>query len=342
LDISSTIEIDRFKEFDMIFILPLIPLAIGLIGGGIGILADLDARANEKQAFEIGQEAQSHYDCTCKAINKLHEETQDLAAHYGEIKLAVQEDTIGRFLDLTERIDRANSYQQQSFSESFDGAKPSQVREYQSIRQDAIGIINGRIVADTIAGTAVDRLVEQGLYALVGMVGTASTGTAISGLSGIAAHNATLAWFGGGSLAAGGGGMALGGMVLGGITLVPSLILSGFRLAKGDKALTDALEYQSEVNAAIDQMVIEEEFQLKLQKQIFKLGYLLQELNNNANTILDRFESTPFEQNRDTDRFKRLALLIKALAEIANTPIIGSDCKLNPATKILIIKYSDL
>jgi hypothetical protein len=342
LNISSTIEIGLFKEFDMIFILPLIPLAIGLVGGGIGMLADLDARANEKQAFDIGQDAQSRYERACEVINKLHEETQDIAVQYGEIKLAVQEDTIGHFLDLIEQIGRVSSYQQQRFSENFDGAKPSQVREYQSIRQDAIEMINGRIAADTIAGTAIDPLVKQGLYALVGMVGTASTGTAISGLSGIAAHNATLAWFGGGSIAAGGGGMALGGMVLGGITLVPSLILSGFRLAKGDKALTDALEYQSEVNTAIEQMVFEEDFQLKLQSRIFKLGYLLQELNTNANTILDRFESIPFEQNRDADRFKRLALLIKGLAEITNTPIIGSDGKLNPATKILIIKYSDL
>lgn len=48
--------------------------------------------------------------------------------------------------------------------------------------------------------------------------GAASTGTAISSLSGAAATNATLAWLGGGSLAAGGGGMAAGSVVLGTIT----------------------------------------------------------------------------------------------------------------------------
>lgn len=44
--------------------------------------------------------------------------------------------------------------------------------------------------------------------------GTASTGTAISALSGAAATNAALAWFGGGALAAGGGGMAAGQALL--------------------------------------------------------------------------------------------------------------------------------
>lgn len=49
------------------------------------------------------------------------------------------------------------------------------------------------------------------------MFGAASTGTAISTLSGAAATKATLAWFGGGSLAAGGFGVAGGGIVLAGI-----------------------------------------------------------------------------------------------------------------------------
>ena len=44
--------------------------------------------------------------------------------------------------------------------------------------------------------------------------GTASTGTAISALSGAAAANAALAWLGGGALAAGGGGMAAGHTLL--------------------------------------------------------------------------------------------------------------------------------
>lgn len=44
--------------------------------------------------------------------------------------------------------------------------------------------------------------------------GTASTGTAISALSGAAATNAALAWLGGGTLAAGGGGIVAGQALL--------------------------------------------------------------------------------------------------------------------------------
>ncbi|MFK5971293.1 MAG: hypothetical protein QM487_14405 [Candidatus Marithrix sp.] len=50
---------------------------------------------------------------------------------------------------------------------------------------------------------------------IVGMIGaTAGTGTAISGLSGAALTNATLAWIGGGTLASGGGGMVAGTALL--------------------------------------------------------------------------------------------------------------------------------
>ncbi|MEZ9776864.1 hypothetical protein [Vibrio sp. 10N.261.54.A5] len=65
-----------------------------------------------------------------------------------------------------------------------------------------------------------------GAWGIVSIIGSASTGTAISSLSGIAATNATLAWFGGGSLAAGGAGMAGGFWVLGGIVAAPLVYFS--------------------------------------------------------------------------------------------------------------------
>jgi hypothetical protein len=89
-------------------------------------------------------------------------------------------------------------------------------------------------------------------WVLLLLWGVASTGTLIGSLSGAAAWNATLAWLGGGSLAAGGGGMALGSLVLGGITVGPAVLIGGFVLAgEGEKALTKAREYEAQVNTAI-------------------------------------------------------------------------------------------
>lgn len=86
--------------------------------------------------------------------------------------------------------------------------------------------------------------------------GTASTGTAIASLSGIAATNATLAALGGGAIAAGGGGIALGTTILGATTLGMGLLvggiifnLTGNKLAdKADQAMEQMKEAEEEIN----------------------------------------------------------------------------------------------
>lgn len=94
-----------------------------------------------------------------------------------------------------------------------------------------------------------------GAWALVGQVGAASTGTAISALSGAAATKATLAWFGGGALAAGGGGIATGTMVLGGIVAIPAVLLSGiFSHVGASKKIKEIEQRMQEILEAMDQI----------------------------------------------------------------------------------------
>ncbi|WP_394838639.1 hypothetical protein LVJ94_17230 [Pendulispora rubella] len=81
---------------------------------------------------------------------------------------------------------------------------------------------NGEKAMAITKGTVAGASTALGAWSLVATLGSASTGTAISSLSGAAAMNATLAWFGGGSLAAGGLGMTAGMAVVGGIVAVPA------------------------------------------------------------------------------------------------------------------------
>ncbi len=91
--------------------------------------------------------------------------------------------------------------------------------------------ILGKIGAKIVAGTAT----VAGTLGAVTMCGTASTGTAISTLSGAAAKSATLAWLGGGSLAAGGFGMYLGNIVLIGISIVGVLLVGRLLRSRNTK-----------------------------------------------------------------------------------------------------------
>lgn len=128
-------------------------------------------------------------------------------------------------------------------------------------------------------GTAIGVSTALGSWALVSVAGTASTGTALSSLSGIAATNATLAWFGGGSLAAGGGGIALGTTVLGGVVAIGTIAFTGIYSHLQANKQIEEIEY--EIHRIYNQ--IEE-----IQKNIIELKVI----KNRAEELIISIEKT--------------------------------------------------
>lgn len=105
--------------------------------------------------------------------------------------------------------------------------------------------------AGAIAGVGVGAGTAAGVFAAVSAAATASTGTAIASLSGAAASSATLAWLGGGSLAAGGIGVAGGTAVLTGIVALPALLaVGGVLVWKGRKLRREAGAEAEKLDAA--------------------------------------------------------------------------------------------
>lgn len=93
----------------------------------------------------------------------------------------------------------------------------------------------GKGAVGVSAGVTVAAMGPSVAMGIATTFGVASTGTAISSLSGAAATNAALAWLGGGTLATGGGGMSAGtaflglagpvGLAIAGVSIVASGIL---------------------------------------------------------------------------------------------------------------------
>lgn len=121
-------------------------------------------------------------------------------------------------------------------------------------------------------GVAVASLAPSAAMWVATTFGTASTGTAISALSGAAATSAKLAWIGGGALAAGGGGMAAGnaflalagpvGWSISGATLLASVALFAnkkMKLGKEKKEEIEAVlrnvESIKEINYTVKQLL---------------------------------------------------------------------------------------
>ena len=120
-------------------------------------------------------------------------------------------------------------------------------RELQAAREAA-----GGAGAGIAAGASVAFMAPTAAMWVATTFGTASTGTAISTLSGIAAENAALAWLGGGALAAGGGGISAGnallamagpiGWTIAGATLMTSILLFAKKKAKLNKQKNEEIE----------------------------------------------------------------------------------------------------
>ena len=319
----------------MIFILPLILGAAALITAGVGVATGVDGVSKLEEAKKIGEAAQDRYRRKQKSVENTLQATQTLAEEYGQLQIQVKLQTIGRLVTFIERIGQRASQSDMEFLEGLEGISPQQIQEYKTAALEAQQFATGGLTAVGAAYAA-----GQGTVALVGLFGTASTGAAISGLSGAAAWNATLAWLGGGSLAAGGGGMALGTLVLGGIAVGPALMIGGFVLGgQGEKALTKAHRYQAEANTEIAKLDTFENFLNQVQQRIIELTELVNFLNDRAIDGLVELESKPFVREQDTEKFQQVALLVKALAEIMKTPVLDAEGNLNSATAQLQAKY---
>ncbi len=131
--------------------------------------------------------------------------------------------------------------------ESFVGACEFARQELETAKKSALGAGAG-----AATGAAIVSVAPTVAMWVATTFGTASTGTAISALSGAAATNAALAWLGGGALAAGGGGMVAGhaflalagpvGWGIAGVTLLSSIVLFSINKMKLNKKKKEEIE----------------------------------------------------------------------------------------------------
>ncbi|WP_448603704.1 hypothetical protein [Thermoleptolyngbya sp.] len=335
----------------MIFIIPIILGAAALIAGGTGAVAGAKGVTKIREAQKIGKEAEARYEEAKQLTEEKALETQAIAEEYAQLQIQVYLETVQRFVDFIERIGQQVSQSDMKFLEGMEGFSPEQFQEYKTAALEAKRFAVGGLKAAGAAYAA-----GQGTITLVGLFGTASTGTAISGLSGAAAWNATLAWLGGGSLATGGGGMALGSVILGGITVGPALMIGGFVLrGQGEKALTKAQSYVSEANVAIAKLAALQAFLKQVQNRIQELSGLVVSINERALKSLNKLESKVFvrrgiffkktinfKPEEHAESFQEVLLLIKALVEILKTPVLDEKGEINQEVEKIRFRYRNI
>ena len=179
----------------------------------------------------------------------------------------------------------------------------------------------------------------------VGTFAAASTGTAISSLSGAAASNAILAWLGGGSLAAGGGGMAAGSVVLGTITAtttgVFALAAAGLiASAYYSKKYTEATAYLEQVRIARAKAKLGWAAMEAINQRAMELESVMKRLGEKIKDRLIYLEPLVYDfQTKDEyylNTFREVSLLVKALSEVAQVPLIDKGGTLSKESSVAL------
>jgi hypothetical protein len=194
---------------------------MGFIKGTLKVISNVATLGGASRL----EDAQANYQNSHAEHEKLYKQTQNfkqkIEANVSAIGAALT--AIRPVLTKCERVLKTSIADRNSIKFSHAVKTIGNVEKFQSDFNAAIGIGAGTIAGGSLA---------VGSWAVVGAIGSASTGAAISGLSGAAATNATLAWFGGGTLAAGGAGISGGMAVLGGIVAVPLVAIASYSTHK--------------------------------------------------------------------------------------------------------------
>ena len=222
----------------------------GLAGVGSGICGGIKL----KEANDTMDSANQKQETALKKFEAHNNETTKSMDLLGKLELEILS-SFDHFSNIIEKIQGRPKFTQIDL-EGIE-APEYEAEELKKVSAGAGALLGGigGAAAGTVGGFAAAGATTSAIMAL----GTASTGTAISTLSGVAATNATLAALGGGSIAAGGGGMALGSAILGGATLGVGLLVGGviFNITgntlsnKADEAWEQAKKTENEVEKIV-------------------------------------------------------------------------------------------
>ena len=223
--------------------LPLLFIGAIVVSGTAGISSGVKAGFDQNKSKKLNANTNDRLEASVFQLENARLQTRDALSALGEEKVFVLNNSMRRFVDLFTQLKNVD------FRDSIGLEELQKLHIDQNILEEFTEIkgLVKNLALGGAAGAASGAITALGAYSAAGAFAHASTGTAIAALHGAAAQNATLAFFGGGSLATGGLGMAGGAAILGGLVAGPALAVMGAVVgAKASKNLDEA-----RANAAI-------------------------------------------------------------------------------------------
>ena len=299
----------------------------------------VEARKNSIRTREEADALKAEVESTNEAMR---EDLNEHLASFGRFRLEALSATVGRFLRALEQMKQRAKSKEYEFLSEID-IPLSEVEEMERIDMKAsealkVAATGGLFASVAIAGTPVM------VTALVAQFASASTGIAISQLSGAAATNAILAWLGGGALATKGGGVALGTIVMGGITAAATIgvtlvavgtLASQFYIRKE----TEAEAYLAEVKEWVAQVEAGWSVIAHIKSRVDELHDVTERLLERSKVLMAQLEEiAPVFDNENMEHvklFQQCAITAKSMSELAQTPILDEDGNINEQVSVV-------
>ncbi|MFT3952734.1 MAG: hypothetical protein QM689_12500 [Oscillospiraceae bacterium] len=326
---------------------PFILGGIAIAAAATGIGKGIHAGVQNSEAKDVNSKAGAMYKTSKEALEKSRKASAFALNALGEAKVRVLDESINRFVGVFETIHNVEL-------EGSDG-----LNELPKFRVDKqyfedmkkMGKLASSLAAGVIGGGLAGGLAAFGAYSAAMTFGAASTGTAIATLSGAAATNATLAFLGGGSLAAGGFGIAGGTMVLGGIVAGPALAIMGFFLdAKASKNVDNAYSNLAQAQKISEELMTASSLCNAIEARAKMFFDLLVKLDNLLNPLTDKMEMITVLAGNDYTQYNKPSkdVVAKALTvagaikTLLDTPILTIDGKLTEESKSVSVSVEKL
>ena len=309
--------------------------------GAVGIGKGIKAGVDQKDANDTNKSAEEKVNDAKELVNKSREKCGKAIDDLGEKKIAVLNGSMKSFIREFEKINNIELSESSGLNELqkmvLDKKEFEDLKELQGMATS----LAGGLASGAVAGA----LTAFGAYGAAGVLATASTGTAIASLSGVAATNATLAFFGGGSLAAEGLGIAGGTAVLGGLVAGPALAVLGFVVgAKASKNRDEAYANLAKANEFEEEMKTTAEICNGIRRRaamfnrfLIRLQTVFDPLIYEMSQIIDRSggDYRCFSENEKKCIASAMAMA-GAIKAVLDTPILDEEGNLTSESEVIV------
>ncbi|MCM1165918.1 MAG: hypothetical protein NC299_08435 [Lachnospiraceae bacterium] len=306
-----------------------LPLILGIgaaIAGVAGVVSGAAGISLTKDANDTMNRAKNKYNSAQRKIDEASKTATDKMDELGNLEVEIIA-SFQRFLDAFEKVkNRPEIEEIDTKAANIPKISLSELKDA-SIGASALA----SSLASAAVGTAGGFAAYGGILSAALTFGTATTGTAISTLSGAAATNAAMAFLGGGALTAAGGlGVAGGTALLADAATGVGLLVGGFALglaggamsSKADEAYSQACDAEEKADKACGYL---HELQDYTNKYIISLN----KVNTPYLSLLERFEEI-VNTKRDYNYFtasekmltENLVLLIGLLYSMCKVQLV--------------------